>query len=292
MKKKLIYLVCLLAITPIALCSCSDDDGPDGGTDLMKGTLADAPYNDDAVIYTISGNDEIGSIELTASGNCVILPPETEDYSMRSISNEKKSGLSMFKKQKKETESRYIETYLAWFGNYEKNSDGSITLVGYGTLYVIDDDTLELERIDGTTYTLDVDNVESAAATGSLDRRICRTWYVINAAFTVYDANGKVVYSETIEDQEEIEEEYVKSLTVCGKGTFFRTDWDNTLDGYGQWWWQDEEIQLMGYQWLDEDYPDDGEMSLRFVDSYAWFSQEYLDEDGYRVIETVMTQAR
>ena len=68
-----------LALGVLTFTACSDDD--EGGDDsgLFEGTLDEAPYESDAVKYIISGNDEFGVIELTASGNYIVLPPDAPE---------------------------------------------------------------------------------------------------------------------------------------------------------------------------------------------------------------------
>ncbi len=67
----------------MAIVSCGsdepdDDDDDDDqeivtGGDLWSGTLEDAKYQSDAALYEVLDNSDIASIELTASGNYIVM---------------------------------------------------------------------------------------------------------------------------------------------------------------------------------------------------------------------------
>lgn len=61
-------------------CFGGDDDDDEDDEDLWEGSVSAPAFESDAACYTILDSDELESIELTASGNYVIVPTADEPY--------------------------------------------------------------------------------------------------------------------------------------------------------------------------------------------------------------------
>lgn len=298
LKSSVFCLGLAAAACTLTLYSCDngdDDDDEDDPSGLFVGTLGDAPYEADAVKYTVTGNAEIGSIELTSSGNYLVLPPEADAQPEADLpSKTSTTGTSYLKKQEKAL-SRYIHTNRCFFGTFTKDTDGSYTLKDYGTLSVAGNNLLKLVKTDGSPITtLSVEKLP--AITGnSLNNRFCRTWHPVSATLKYYDTNDKLLHTEIIDSPEDLQEDYINYIVVSKSGSFFQVDYDGSMDGYGSWKWTDTEKQIFQFQWLDEEYPDGGSEQVSFNDATAYFQVSYSDMDDneqiVKVQETVKCQA-
>lgn len=274
-------LACTALCAGLTSCGLSDDDDDlDTPEDLWKGELSDAKYENDAVFYEVTNSNEIASIELTASGDYIIMPTANSTYYAPAQTTRagKKSGItSMFHKDRKTTRSAYE---YAVFGSYTKNADGTYTLDGFGVLGIYDNGKISLVRNDGQKLSLDVVK-KGGVESSSLNSRFCRTWEIIEVYEEVFDSNGRRIASDKLTDQE-IREDFVRAVLVSKAGTFTQIEWDNTLESYGNWWWSNEALQIFGYQFVDEDYP--GEEGVKFDgDRAIFFAQEYgnIDDEDY-----------
>lgn len=266
----------------LALClgfgfvSCGSDDDNDGNSELWSGNLSDAKYEADAAAYKITNSSLIGSIELTASGNYLVMPPKSS-YSTNS--NMRVSRKCMFKSLAKST--RAIPG-SGLFGEFEKLSDGSYKLNGFGVLGAYSNGHLDLTLDNGSSMTLDAvkqPNIPSNA----LNNRFCRTWAVSAAVEEVYDSNGSLLGRHEY-SQSEIKEDFIYYVIVSKAGTYVQVDWDNTISSYGSWTWKNTDEQL--FTWAEE--YDGGEVTVLFNNNYATFV-EYFYEDGYTYKSIVTT---
>lgn len=264
-----LFVVALLSCPFI--CSCSDDDdesdGPSVG-ELWKGDLGTAAYENYAVAYVVKNNSEIGSIELTSSGNYIVMPPEVG--SSRAIAEQRKG--SMFKRNKAET--RYVPSWNGYFGTFTVNADGSFLLNNYGTLRDNGDGTLSLTR-NGMSIKLTAQK-KSAVADNDLNTRLCRTWKLTSAVEYQYTLSGTLVQSYKYTDSE-LRDEFVQYLLISKAGTFLQVDWDNSFGGYGAWHWTNTSTQTFDYVWLDEDEGEGGTVQVTFDGSNATFYESYQD---------------
>lgn len=281
MKKYLqLLFVALFTTTSVSLTSCSsDDDDEQFNGDLWQGELGAPAYESDAVAYKITGSNEFGSIELTASGNYIVLPANSANYAPKA------GKRSMLRTVSKESRAYYGGKQ---FGSYTKNADGTYNLKGFGTLGVYDNGQLVLVLVDGTQYVLDatvIPNIES----NELNNRICRTWYVQKAVVNALDVYGNVVESTTITG-EQLKNDYVKYVVMTKAGTFIQVDWDGMFADKGAWKWADKKKQIFDY--IFEDNLETGSVQVTFNGDQATFIGEDIDyEEGYIYQEFVTCQA-
>lgn len=270
--------------------SCSNDDNDDdrSPSPLWVGELGAPSHEDDAVAYNILNNSQYGLIELTASGNYIVTPPESATISY--AATEAMPARHLFAAAPAPASRNFGNEIL--FGTYTQLPDGSYKLQGFGTIGAFDNGTLDLTLDNGTFLQLDavkITNVESTP----LNNRLCRTWYVTSATRTFYDINGNFIGRENV-SADEIEEEFVQYVIVTKAGTFVQVEWDNSIEGRGQWNWTDKTNQVFAYQFTD--YYDSGSVQVAFENDRAYFLQTFHDYDDFGreiiCIEQVNTVAR
>ena len=271
-----------LALGVLTFTACSDDD--EGGDDsgLFEGTLDEAPYESDAVKYIISGNDEFGVIELTASGNYIVLPPDAPETTTMARATIPAHKTQLFKTVKgNEATSRAVNTSLAKFGTFTKNDNGSFTLTDFGDIQETGEGQLEITLVGESPITVNVTKAD-AAGSDELTKRLNHTWEVVSVHYEVISADGTTLYTETISDVADLKEETVKAVLVTNHNSYFQIEWDNSVDGYGSWTWSDKTNQVFSYEWLDDPTEPGGKVQVRFSDDTADFSEEYssVDENG------------
>jgi hypothetical protein len=284
---KSLYLAMLAAAVCTGFTSCSnnDDDGQPTNTQLWVGELGAPAYEADAVAYNITNSSEFGSIELTASGNYIVMPPMGNHGQNAPVAKSAPAGRTMFHKTAPSARD-YSSNGI--FGEYTKLADGSYNLKGFGILGPLTDGTLDLTLENGTEYILDaikISNMESNA----LNNRFCRTWYVESVTIAEYDAAGNLTRSQTL-SKEEIREDYVRYVVVTKAGTFMQTDWHDVIEGYGEWHWYDTANQVFTYRFLDDDDDDTGSEQVAFQNDKAIFLGSYPDYNDYDQLITVVEQ--
>jgi len=296
------------------LCMVSCDDAKDLlqvssniPMPLSTGTCEDAKYLADARAWDVNSYgtpfENVGRIELTASGNYMFLPDmssmvfedleDGEFYAPRLETNSRASDVipgknlvSPFRKAGKEavgTTRAYGESYPA--GTFTKTSDNVYVLSNLGRLIVNSDGTLTLENETGS-----YDFTATSVAPYELDaltRRFSRTWVVVEVERASYDPDGKLKKKRKL-SQAEIEEDYVRAVVATQYGAFVRYDWDRQLDGWGLWKWEIPEKQFFQFVFTDGDYyGDSGFEQVYFYDDFAMFLEYGEESESGEYFETV-----
>ena len=264
-----------------SLISCGGDDDNDEpqNPSLWRGELADPRYEADAAAYEIINSPLFKSIELTSSGNYIVIPATTAGYASA-------TRRSILRADRQKTSRAYNGGPL--FGTYTKNGDGIYNLEGFGTfnIWLNDEIKLKLENVEYILQVSRLTNIESNA----LNNRLCRTWYLTKAVENLLDSHGNVLDTDVITGAN-LQEEYVKYIVITKAGTFLQVDWDNTFDGYGKWGWTNTSEQTGWYMFDDEDYT--GSMQVLFDNDTATFVEtmgpEYYEGYGNVYFQTVMT---
>lgn len=228
--------------------------------ELLSGTLADAPFEEYAVKFIINNDDEIGSIELMASGTYLILPPAPENTRAESSAQ----PFSLFKRNGRNTRSI---GYEGLFGDFDIESDGRFILHGFGWIRFTGTAKLEIAEDGGDVREVST-SVYYPKQGDDLNRRFCRTWHPIYAV----DITGHV-YS-----QSELNEEFVKYVLVSRTcedgnyiGTFSRVETDNTPAGNGYWGWYNKPQQIFKFVYAGEDLDQYSIEQVYFENEYAYF---------------------
>lgn len=182
----LLMVACAFTFTA---CSDDDDDGlldnppyVDGG-----GPLDNPTYADDAVKFEITeASSQYSSIELTASGDYIVVKNQTSPYSTV-------KGM----KSKKEATTTPQSNSNVICGMYTKNADGSYDLANFGKI-VIAEQSITITTSDGTTTT---HTVSKSPRVLDMSSALFRTWkaakfrvivkgegYNLDKTFNSYDA--------------------------------------------------------------------------------------------------------
>lgn len=276
MKKtlRIVGLGLAAVLLSVGMTACLGGDDDEDGEDLWEGSVEAPAYESDASCYMILDSDELESIELTASGNYIIVPTANGSYynaPLKSSKAEARSGRRMFSKQ---SQSRASDGMDIIFGEYSKLGDGSYNLDGYGKLTVVDDNTLIVTPNGGAEMTLRAEK-KGTAKDSDLNNRFCRTWYVESVKRQTYSGNNLI--DEYNLPSSEIHAEYVKYVVVSKAGTFLQTDWDDSVESYGTWRWQNTKNQVFRYDFIDEE--GEGEVQVSFSGDKATFIEKYMEYD-------------
>lgn len=270
----------LLASSAMVLMSCSDDDDDkDGGQDeggiTGEITLETPEYEDVSAKYEItSGAAGISSIELTASGNYIVVYENAVPSYIAAKKSTRTSFIGMVTGARHTT--RATSNGYYGMGTFIKISDTEFILDGFGTVVIegASDNSfsIQLTGQDGQTYTLGANIVETMP-NSVMTNAICRTWD-INTVRMRAKYNGNVVFNEEkdaadypqlikdlnkafaslVPDDEDGEEEdffdvpnYGYSQFIFTKsGTYMFTTTTSEL-GFSYWKWQDESNGILRY---------------------------------------------
>ena len=291
----------VLSLGALTFTSCSKDndneengDGNGNGngnnSEIFEGSLDDAPYKGDAVKFQVKGNDDYGIIELLASGNYLILPPDdgVSATAFAAPMQTMKAGLFRSAKEDK-MQTRAIDTEEAYFGTFTKTDGGSYTLNGFGTLIVGGDTQVTLTPTGGQSVTLTVERVEPIAS-DELNDRLERTWVLESATVQAFTSSGYEVYSEEYTSEEDLKEQFVKYLILSGSYTFLQIEWNDTTNGYGVWNWRDRSKQIFDYEWKDDPTEEGGTVQVIFSGNKADFIEEIVNNVDGTVLTMRLTQ--
>lgn len=280
--KKLKFLAMALAavVLPLGFASCGG--GEEDEDDLWKGKLENPKYESDAALFNVTDDDsDIASIELTASGNYIVMP---NDYDMPAPSlapaPRKTTHKSIFRKS---STSRAGWEYGV-FGEYKKLKEGVYELIGYGTLTIVNDSRINLALDNGSDLNLDVTKATEIQA-NALNNRLCRTWQITGGQYKVYDLEGNLIHTEKMTDRE-IKEECVEYVVMSKANTYITIDWDGEIEGYGVWNWEDKDLQVFNYHYTDEDFT--GSVKVTFDGDRCKFYQRNYDYWGVDEEEAIV----
>lgn len=322
--KWLLMAMAVMAL-PLAFASCSssDDDGDNG-----SGSIEVPKYEAEAAKYEITSSDaEYSSIELTASGNYIIVKKASVSGARTlAVSSAKTSAgkhVSLFRSVKKSVASRAGE----WgsgilYGSYTKVGDNEYRLSNLGTLKVAVKNgvacSLNLVYSDGTTKTYDGNKSEVKNNTSDFTNFVCRTWNIAQMR-EYYKIDGQTVFDVTANtwadlnkqildaikkknpdltiDDFEFETNPPKQIVITKNNTYMVLYEDNEL-AIANWKWMDESKGLFRYSWDEEgSYDEDtGVATVTRSGNNLIVSEEQTDvEDGeketYGIVYT-LTEAK
>lgn len=251
----------LLVMALVSFTACSDDDD-----DNSASIDSPATYASDAAKYIISSESSpYKSIELTESGYYII--QQNSSYSgakasraFSPIAKKHAKGLArLLTRAGYEAGNGYI------YGTFTKNSDGSYTLDGFGTLTINKSGDSAVSLVitptgrDAETVAATID--QSTSQTSALSLQICRTWY--------FDVNSRVEVSYTYEG---------KDYTYAG--TYRQVE--------SQWLAQAKKLGVDDYDEEDDDddyYASaDAYIEITFTRSGSYFALEHdsNEEEDYQ----------
>lgn len=259
---------CLSVAMLLAAClmsSCSDDD-EDQVPPQQDINLNEPTYESVSAKYNVtSGGGGISSIELTASGNYVVIM-EGAAYVPEALSsrNMMKTIVNVNSKG-----TRSNDGYIC--GKFVKISDTEFILEGFGSIVIEGASnnafSIQVTKSEGETYTL---NAEKAATVSNseMSNALCRTWD-INTMALKGTFNGKVFYDKEkpavehdllwkelnaafgslIGDDEpffNVDEIKPKQIIFTKSGSYITITEDNYL-GIADWRWNNEKNGVITY---------------------------------------------
>lgn len=262
-----------------------EGDNPSGGNSsgnnllpdqLLSGVLEDAPFEEFAVKYMAVGDDEIGSIELMASGTYIVMPAESD--ATRAAHAARPFSLRRHKGEPTRTE--LPEGGL--FGRFELGEEGWLILENFGQIRLAGPGILEIIDNNGESREIGVDIFRPEQG-DDLDRRIGRTWHPVSAIniFSGHEYSPEEMYDEFV-DYVVISRSSDRSGYI---GTFTSVDYGNILNGYGYWGWADKSMQLLNILGYDDDNdPYYGVEQVYFRDEFAIFleGKDLITCEAYR----------
>lgn len=277
------FLMTLLVVSAASFgfVSCSDDDGNGGSLEAPRYEGVSARYD-----ITSAGSD-INSIELTSSGNYIIIKNSYSPYGA-SASAEKRTARFVPKWKRVETRAGVDDII---YGKFTKISDTEFDLEGYGKIVVTgaaDNATsLEITPIGEKPFTLTAEKVETNLASSQTDK-LCRTWTFASIRVSLKVMGKKIFdkeypmdkldnYAKDViallkkynpdfsdEDAEYIEDEVdfgaiedFPSEVIFTKAGTYMVVYTNENLAVARWQWEDEKDNVLRYSWDYDDMYED-----------------------------------
>lgn len=163
-------------------CSEDDDDNDGGGTSSSSSTLETPAFESVSAKYEITNGGDIQSIELTESGNYVIVKNDyIPDYDNGIFAKTRAGSSGVI------------------YGKFIKISDTEFILEGFGSV-VIEGDTdnafsLQISENGKDPYVVGAEKIE-AESSDKMTKNLCRTWDIKKVHLKLY-VEGKVRYDVT-----------------------------------------------------------------------------------------------
>lgn len=288
MKKfKFRWLLMAMAVMalPFAFTSCSSSDDDDNG----GGALETPKYESEAAKYEITSSDaEYSSIELTASGNYIIVKKTSTSGARALVGSSAKTSaskhVSLLRPAKKSVASRAGE----WdsgilYGSYTKVGDNEYRLSNLGTLKVTVKNgvacSLNLVYSDGTIKTYDGNKSEVKNNTSDFTNFVCRTWNIAQMR-EYYKIDGQTIFDVTGSSWKELGQkikEYLKNNypdADFDESDFYETNPPKqiviTKNNTYMVLYEDNELAIANWKWLDES---------KGLFRYSWDEEGSYDED-------------
>ncbi len=249
--------------------SCSDD-----------GTLETPAFEAEAAKYEISGSSEYRSIELTESGNYIIIKNGNNSRSQ-------KVKVPFLGTRVKPTLTR-VSYNNNIYGKYTKIGDNTYNLEGFGTVKVLMKEgtayALEVTPIGGETDTV-VASVQNKTPNSDMTNKLCRTWTIEKLYYEYTDEEGS--YSGTYTKEDVLNSgdyevgEWPESVVFTKTGTYMVYYIDQTL-AVSTWRWYDESKGLLHYSWDNEfeEFDEDDLVTIEFDGATMMITEEYEYESG------------
>ena len=315
MKLKFIYLMLAMMALPFAFSSCSSSDDDDDDTPNIEAPKLES----EAAKYTItSAGAEYQSIELTASGNYIIIKSTAQSGQARKAQAETgktaKAKISSFLQNpamKKMTRSGEWDSGIL-YGTYTKVGENEYKLDKIGTLKVTQENgvacALELTTTNGTKKTYNGNKEKQTATSSDFVNFMCRTWNISHIKL-YYKLNGKKIfdleantYTELIQkikdfikshpelgdeeddddfDFDDFDTNYPKQIVITKNNTYMVIYEDNEL-AIANWKWEDESQHIFRYSWDEEGEYDEysGTAKLSISGKNLIVTEEQTDTDS------------
>lgn len=304
------WMLCsIMLILSINLTSCSKDDDPTEDLGEIP-TLPTPAFASSAACYeVISSGSGISSIEITESGEYIVVQSGYRAGSDKEVKNKTPlSNLPLFNA----TRASYGNVV---YGKVIKISDTEYVLEGFGTI-VIEGDTNNAISIIVTTIdgeTIDLSTQKAASTTESpLTAAMCRSWNLNNIGIRL-EANRTLVYegkkpaaqlNDLLNEMENAIRDYTKrfsndpedwyepeyidlsfypnSVLFSRAGTYM-VGYSNDAIGLAKWKWVNENDHIFHYSWnyINPDAFDtsSGDATITFSGSEMVIREDHFEGD-------------
>jgi hypothetical protein len=281
--------------------SCSSDSDSDSGS----GSLTPAKYESESALYQITdGNSQYKSVELTASGNYVIV---LNQKSYKAPALLARPQIFAGRPLGITRDSNYDDNII--YGTYTKKGD-SYVLSGFGTITVVGGGSnaisLDITRNDGTKVTVSAQKHEQYASS-TMTNNLCRTWEFakihvkvsapgnnVDKTFKTYAEFMRFIYG--MDDDEGIDDEYYqealsetpKQVIFTKSGTYIVFYTNGTL-AVSTWAWVNESKGEARYSWDYESLYNDnesGRINISFSGNQLVIT-EFIEEYYEKVKSTI-----
>lgn len=268
-------------VTGGALSSCSDNE------DIPE--LPTPKYEADAALYEFNSTASgYRSLELTASGEFVMMPDDYDYYSL--------STTKIFQAPQLKSRASYDGII---YGSYTKTGDNTYDLKGYGTLTIESDGknayNLTITRNSGSSFTVSAAK-KNQLPDSQMTNNLCRTWnfdYFIVRGIV----DGKTVIEQKVtqsnrydDDDYDMIGEWPTSVIFTKAGSYIVFYEDDTL-AISTWSWVNQNNGTLAYSWDYDSMDDGGKVKVAFpggnnmtvTESYT----DYDDDFGRITIEEI-----
>ncbi len=297
MKKIVNYL--LLAslfaagLTGLAACSSNDDDN---SSPTPSGNLETPKYESVSAKYTIlSQESDIQSVELTESGNYVIVKRGTNGVKAAVAGTHGKSRLLQgLRAMTRASKPDIIE------GKYTKVSDTEFILEGFGTITITGSSnnavSLVIAPTGGTAFTLQAARTPQKS-NSSFTTKLCRTWKISSLRIQISFDGDELMNSEhamgelnkfeddyidmvkklfsqqgqTLSDREAealahqmfgesiYDDDFAPTHVIFTKAGSYMVQYKDGELALSTWAWRDEPKGILHYSWNYDNFEDDME---------------------------------
>lgn len=303
-------------LTGLAACSSNDDDSP---SPAPSGNLETPKYESVSAKYTIlSEESDIRSVELTESGNYVIVKRGYNDVKAAQAGAHGKSRLLQgLRAMTRSNEPDIIE------GKYTKISDTEFNLEGFGTITITGSAnnavTLVVTPKGGTAFTLQAARTPQKS-NSVLTTKLCRTWKISSIRIQMSFDGDELMNSEhKIGELNKFEDDYIDVVKkmfakqgrplsaeeaealahqIFGDGLFdedfsptqviftkagsYMVQYKDGELALSTWAWIDEPKGIMHYSWNYENFEDDmesGEVYVSFRGAQLAVRETYPEDE-------------
>ena len=312
------FVFAAMAVCSVTACS-SDDDG-DGGDGGNGSSSFEVPkYEADAAKYVVNdANENMESIELTASGNYIVtlrdsqagMPPATVKTPKTITIGGHKVPVPELMKSACVSEVRTRHYSNIAYGKYTKTGPDSYNLAGFGTVTVTRDSqgramSLTIAVNGGAPKDVRVTQ-QNADINSAKSNMLCRTW-TLNGYRAIQKINGRTIIdfkgktlrdifnqlrdyakahdeefdpSEWVFEESEYDVIGAKQFIFTKTGTYMVLYEDDQL-AVSTWKWQNEAAGILRYSWNPNDFYDEwtsGEVYVKFQDNTCLLGDVEIDE--------------
>lgn len=286
----------LLMTVPTCFVACSSDNGEENTT------LETPQFETVSALYDVTSTDsDIKSIELTASGNYIIVKNSSSYLAPKKTTN-KKTRL-VVRTVSKAKRAGGVENII--YGKFTKISNSEFMLKGYGKIVIegSSDNALSITVTPdgGQTYTVPVAK-HTQNFSSTLTSKICRTWSIASVRYAITFGGKKIFDKEysmndlsklnadlkdlSKEDPIDVDEFYdddeeIPTQVIFTKsGTFMVTYTDGTVE-MSTWTWENEAEGLLHYKYYDNNDELESYVNVAFRDNQLALTESIVSDVSY-----------